>query len=135
MANRPKIKILLVDDDEDEYFILKSLVCGVTSYCPQVDWAPDYQSARSYLTSARPDLIILDYNLSGKKTGLQLANWLWARGDHVPIIFMTGTQYQKICVHEGIAEQTLFEVVNRCRDKYELSKKSLDEDLAWAISA
>jgi two-component system chemotaxis response regulator CheY len=56
--------ILLIDDDADEISILSEAVemAGSESTC---DWAEGAEKAYGVLKVARPDLILLDYNMPG----------------------------------------------------------------------
>lgn len=56
--------ILLIDDDQDEYFILNQAIqlSGLTYYCI---WANSPARAKTLLQEMQPDLILIDYNMPG----------------------------------------------------------------------
>lgn len=43
--NINRIKILLVDDDEDDYVIVRELVSEISAWKPELDWAKTYDEA------------------------------------------------------------------------------------------
>lgn len=56
--------LLLIDDDQDEYFILNQAIqlSGLTYYCV---WANSPSRAKALLQEMQPDLILVDYNMPG----------------------------------------------------------------------
>lgn len=82
--------ILIVDDDPDLRELLDQLLTGDGH---RVTSAQDGHSALAMIGagSARPDLLVLDYNLPGGMNGLELS--IKARemlGDAIPVIVLTG---------------------------------------------
>jgi len=84
-----EIRILLVDDDEDEYIIMRDLIRDMSAWRLQIDWASDYATAVSLMCSNQYDLYLVDY-LLGIENGLLLANDAIAQGCITPIILVTG---------------------------------------------
>lgn len=87
------LRILLVDDDEDEYVLMRSLV-GQTVYNTQpsqynVEWASTYEAALTAFENQTHDVYLVDYRL-GDANGLDLARELAGRGNKAPIIILTG---------------------------------------------
>jgi len=85
--------LLLVDDDEDEYFLLKETLREMQTIVPGViyhlDWASDYDSALSNARSGRYDLYLVDYYL-GSRTGLEWFQNISQEGSSTPAILLTG---------------------------------------------
>jgi CheY-like chemotaxis protein len=79
--------VLVVDDDEGILRLARKSLeragCRV-AICAGVD------VARERLASGTPDLLVLDYQLSGPETGLDFFRRLRAEGVRIPAILVTG---------------------------------------------
>jgi PAS domain S-box-containing protein len=83
------VKVLLVDDDEDDYIIVRDLLADVREKKFDVDWTATYAKAIELLELDRHHVYLLDYYL-GAHTGLELLRAAVARGCQGPIIMLTG---------------------------------------------
>jgi len=88
--NHSHLSILIVDDDEDDYFLTHAILVDVYGDQIDVDWISSYEAAIETLLSDRHGLCLMDYNL-GARTGLDLLREVLARGCRTPIIMLTGT--------------------------------------------
>lgn len=88
-----RLRILLIDDDEDEFFILKELLSGHTQgktvHTYDLDWVSTYEEAVKAFLDCRHDLYLIDYHL-GKRSGLDLLREVAARQCPSPVIMLTG---------------------------------------------
>lgn len=87
-----RLHILLIDDDEDEYFLLKELVSGYrkrTLYSYDLDWVSTYEEAVRAFSNCQHDLYLVDYHLGGRN-GLELLSEPAARNCPAPVIMLTG---------------------------------------------
>lgn len=84
-----RLFILLVEDDEDDYILVRDLLDEITSTKYDLEWIAHVESAQEEMIRNRHDLYLLDYRL-GKQTGLKLAQEAMADGCRGPIIFLTG---------------------------------------------
>ena len=91
------LKILIVDDDEDDYFITSDYIKGIPNKKFTVDWSYNYNDAITKLTSHSYDIYFVDYRL-GIKTGMDLLNDAIKEGCEAPIILLTGKGTQEIDV-------------------------------------
>jgi len=66
--NHSHLKILIVDDDEDDYFLTHAILVEVYGDQVDVEWIPSVEDAINALLSGRHELCFLDYNL-GARTG------------------------------------------------------------------
>lgn len=82
-------RILLIEDDEDDYFLVKSLLSQARCATYHLDWASDYEEGLSSLCGTGYDACLLDYFL-GKRNGLELLREAIERDCAVPIILLTG---------------------------------------------
>ncbi|MCF8127684.1 MAG: response regulator [Deltaproteobacteria bacterium] len=90
-ANNPKdkLKILLVEDDADDYVIIRHHMSKIPGNGFSLEWVPGYDEALAALEPERYDLCLLDYHL-GAHTGLELLDRMERENRHTPIIFLTG---------------------------------------------
>jgi diguanylate cyclase (GGDEF)-like protein len=86
------VRILLIDDDEDEYFLLKELVSGRTRRTLHdyvLDWVATYEEAMGAFLNRQYDLYLVDYQL-GRRSGLDLLREPVVRSCSSPVIMLTG---------------------------------------------
>lgn len=89
MLTQNKIKILIIDDDEDDYFIIADYIKEIDGTKFIIDWCNNYTSALEQFTSARYDIYFVDYRL-GHETGLELLKEAIHLQSDRPIILLTG---------------------------------------------
>ncbi|HEY1458160.1 MAG TPA: EAL domain-containing protein [Solirubrobacteraceae bacterium] len=89
MANVDALRILLVEDDEDDFVLTRSMLQAQPRASFQVDWEQSYGSALSAIRAARHDLYLVDYRL-GERTGLDLVREAWESDPPAPVIVLTG---------------------------------------------
>ncbi len=83
------LKVLIIDDDEDDYVLTRSELVEIYRNEVEIEWASAYEPARAALLSGRHGLCLMDYHL-GKCTGLELLREVVAAGCQTPIILLTG---------------------------------------------
>lgn len=87
------LKILLVDDDEDQYILLKELVSEESEHRERtrirIDWAATYEAALAAFQEGEYDAFLVDYHL-GEHNGLELLEEALRIGCRAPIIILTG---------------------------------------------
>ncbi|MBA2592763.1 MAG: response regulator [Pseudomonadota bacterium] len=88
-AQAAPLRVLLVEDDEDDYRLTRELLAEVPGYRVELDWATSYEAGLSALARRAHDVCLLDYRL-GKNTGLDLLHWAAAEGNQTPFILLTG---------------------------------------------
>ncbi|MDR3608582.1 MAG: ATP-binding protein [Oligoflexia bacterium] len=84
-----RVRILLIDDDEDDCIMLRDLLTAVDGQKFAVEWASSYEAGKKALLSREHDVCFLDYRL-GAKTGLDLLKEAIADGVKTPMILLTG---------------------------------------------
>jgi signal transduction histidine kinase len=87
--DHPELRVLLVDDDEDDYVLTRDLLVRVGWARIHVTWASDFDTARRALELKQHDLYLIDYRL-GKRDGIELLREALAMGCKAPIILLTG---------------------------------------------
>ena len=89
MMNTGKIRILIVDDDEDDYVITRDLLVEVQGPGFDLDWIASYGAALEAIGHNQHDVYFLDYRL-GEHNGLELLKEAMAEGCKAPMILLTG---------------------------------------------
>ena len=82
-------RILIVDDDEDDFFITNQYIKNIKGYNFNVEWRYDYKSAMEDVCKKKYDLYLVDYYL-GAKTGLDFIKEAFQKKCDEPIIILTG---------------------------------------------
>lgn len=89
MLGKNSLRLLLVEDDEDDYILTSDLlgeICGITI---TITWATTLDAALDKLQTEPFDICLSDFQL-GQDTGLDLLKSAAAQGLTVPIIMLTG---------------------------------------------
>ncbi len=87
MPDQP-FKVLLVEDDQDDYVIMLDYFFRMKEDRYELDWICSYEEARSEVARHRHDLYLFDYRL-GAEDGLELLREAKAGGCTAPIIMLT----------------------------------------------
>src|SRR5687767_9694499 len=83
------IRILVVDDDEDDYIMLRDLLGEIRDQKFTLEWASSYEAGREAVSRKAHDVCFFDYRLGGQ-TGLDLLKESVAEGCKIPVILLTG---------------------------------------------
>ncbi len=83
------LKILLIDDDEDDYFFIKDLLSDIKDTPYQLEWVGDFNKAKQAVLDPSFDVCLLDYRL-GENTGIDLMAEAISKGCKFPFILLTG---------------------------------------------
>ncbi len=85
------VKVLLIEDDEDDYRITRKYLRDVGTSTFVLDWVQTYEKGKEALLKNQHDVCLLDYGL-GALTGLDLLQEAIAGGCKIPIILLTGQE-------------------------------------------
>lgn len=88
-SNMMNIRLLLIEDDEDDYVLTRDLLDEIAQGQYTLDWAPSANAGREALARNSHDVCLLDYRL-GQDDGLTLLEQAPAMGFTAPIIMLTG---------------------------------------------
>src|SRR5919205_2649897 len=83
------IRVLLVDDDEDDYVMTRDLLAELGRGAFLLDWVASYEEARAAVGRGAHDVYLLDYRL-GERSGLDLLREAGGEGRGAPMILLTG---------------------------------------------
>jgi signal transduction histidine kinase len=89
------IKVLLVDDDEDDYLITRDLISQIREPRHELEWVNNYEEGLTAVARGEHHLCLLDFRL-GERTGLELLHESRAFKNSPPIILLTGQGDQEI---------------------------------------
>jgi signal transduction histidine kinase len=120
------IKILVVDDDEDDVLIIQDALSDLPGRPIRMEWISSFDAAISMIKARRHDAYLVDYRL-GRKTGLDLISEVRIFTDS-PVILLTGLWDHSLDV----------EAMKRGADdflvKSELSPTNLERSIRYAIN-
>jgi signal transduction histidine kinase len=85
-----ELRVLIADDDEDDYILTRDLLQRIGRQRFRLDWTPSYEAALEAIELNQHDVYLFDYHL-GQSDGLELMREALARGCKAPIILLTGT--------------------------------------------
>ncbi len=128
MKDKRPYHVLLVEDDDEDYMIIAHWLKQAKWLDFTIDWVSGYASAKRYLSRKRPDIILSNYSLGHNRTGLDLANWLWARSDAIPMLLMSGGE-----IDGSISQESLRKVVVDFLPKSSLSAELLELNISRVI--
>ncbi|MDQ1272126.1 MAG: hypothetical protein QG591_756 [Planctomycetota bacterium] len=84
-----KLRILLVDDDEEDYIIARDILSEIKIMRFDLQWERTYDDALRIICCNQYDICLFDYRL-GPRTGLELLHEVVDNGYKGPVIILTG---------------------------------------------
>lgn len=124
--DKPIWQILLIDDDEDDYLLTKSLLSETKGRECQLDWASSFKSGWQALEEKSYDVVLVDYDL-GIPNGLELIRLFIAREYPTPFILLTGRGSYEVDMESMYAGATLY------LTKSEVNPLLLERSIRYAI--
>ena len=121
---QPELKLLLVDDDEDEYILIKSMLSVFRGHYT-LTWSPSYSDALLKIRQESYDVYLFDYFL-GDQTGLDLIDHLGSPVGDVPVIIMTALS------KPGIDLQALRSGATDYLNKNKMDMETLERTIRYA---
>src|SRR5262245_29710286 len=83
------IRVLMIDDDENDFFLTAHMLSRVEGHKYEFQWVPNYRQGLEAMLGASYDICLLDYRL-GPDSGLELMKAAFQMGCRRPVIIMTG---------------------------------------------
>jgi len=121
-----KIRVLIIDDDEDDYLITSHYLEDITDFQVEHSWCYRSDEALALLKKNEYDAYFIDYRL-GIQTGLEIMHEAINDGCDKPIILLTGkgnNHIDKMAVEYGAYDYLI---------KSDLSAEKLERTLRYAI--
>ena len=122
-----RTRILLVEDDPDDYVLIKDLLNRVFSSRFDLKWVDNYLFAMEAIGSKNHDVCLLDYHL-GDHDGLEILREATEKGYDIPIILLTGQGSYAVdmeAMHMGASDFL---------EKSQLDPTVLERSIRYAIS-
>lgn len=126
MTILPEWKLLLVDDDEDDYVLTIHNLHQFQGRKVELDWASSYEEGVQRLGSDRYDAALIDYDL-GPFTGIEFIREFYARAYPAPLILFTGRGSYEVDLEALQAGATLY------LTKTEVNPLLLERSIRYAI--
>ncbi len=120
-------QILLVDDDADDYIMVRDMINAMPKGQFKLEWEADYNDALPIMQQQKHDIYIIDYVL-GEKNGLELIRNAFPNGCSLPIILLTARGRREI------DEEALSIGVTEYFDKADIRLPLLERAIRYAIN-
>ena len=121
-----EIRILLVEDDEEDYIITRDLLSEARGVRFRLDWVRRYEAALEAMEADQHDVWLVDYRL-GAYSGLDLVRQVAGRDYAIPIIVLTGQGSYEVDVEAMKAGAVDYLV------KGEISAPLLERSIRYAV--
>ena len=82
-------RILLIDDDEEDYILTQDILEQIYGEQHSLDWVDNWEVGLEIVERKSHELYLVDYGL-GERNGLELLQMMIERGCDAPIILLTG---------------------------------------------
>jgi signal transduction histidine kinase len=83
------LKVLIIEDDEDDYYILKHKLSEAQTVSYELEWKETFESGLESMSQQQHDVYLVDYNL-GEHNGLEFVREAVRLDCKAPVIVMTG---------------------------------------------
>jgi PAS domain S-box-containing protein len=120
------LKVLLVDDDRDDYVLTRGMLSKARGGSTQLEWVASYETALETIARGEHDVVLVDYRL-GERSGVELVAQAVQCGARAPLILLTGQGGHEVDVeamHAGAADFLL---------KSDLNPALLERSIRYAI--
>jgi DNA-binding response OmpR family regulator len=124
--NDQVIKVLLVEDDEDDYVFIRELLSEVKGAEYILEWVPTYDKAPEKMACTENQVCLIDYRL-GPHDGLEVLQEARGMGSRAPVIFVTGLEDQEVDLKAMRSGATDYLV------KSQLTGPLLDRSIRYAL--
>ena len=125
VENRP-VKILLVEDDEDDYVIIRKMFSKIPNQKYDLRWVSEFETALEETSLSHFDLFLVDYRL-GVQNGLELLQTLQELRYPAPVILLTGKG------DHGIDVQAMKSGASDYLEKGSLNPVLLERSMRYAV--
>ena len=122
-----QIRVLIVDDDEDDFIIARDLFSEIGKDRYVVDWADSFERGVEMMARSEHDVYLIDFRL-GAQSGLELLGVAQGVGSNAPFIVLTGQGESDIDTQVMRAGAEDFLV------KGEITAKQLERAVRYAIA-
>jgi PAS domain S-box-containing protein len=126
MIHTGLIKVLLIEDDEDDFIITRELLSEVSGQKFALDWIRTFESGLSTMLLNQHEVCLVDYRL-GARNGVDLLRAAIERGCQSPVILLTGSGEHEVDIEAMQAGAADYLV------KTELQSNALERSIRYAL--
>jgi len=141
LPSDPAVRVLLIDDDEDDYLLTRDLIADIPGGGYTLEWESDFDAALNLISRAEHDIYLIDFRL-GVKSGLDLLRAKRARGVPGAVILLTGVglpetdrEAQEAGAADYLEKGHLDPVLLERAIRYALHKQAQEEELERKVAA
>jgi len=120
------IKVLLVEDDEDDYILTRDLLSELPGQRLGLDWAKTFAKGLDLMSRNQHDVVLVDYRL-GAQNGVELLRAATGAGCQAPVILLTGAGEHQVDIEAMQAGAADYLV------KAQLQAHALERSIRYAI--
>jgi len=124
--NKEIIKVLLVEDDEDDYMLTRDFLEEAEGTKYELTWIEHYEHGLSAICRKEHDVYLIDY-LLGERNGLELLCEAEQKGCKGPFIMLTGFGFREVDV-EAMKYGAIDFLI-----KHQLSSELLERSIRYAV--
>ncbi|MFC4426002.1 diguanylate cyclase domain-containing protein [Deinococcus navajonensis] len=120
------LRVLIVDDDEDDFVLTEDLLRRIQGWTCRVAWVNTVEAAADEIRSQAHDVYLIDYRL-GAQSGLDVLERLKESGCTAPAILLTGVDNREVdlaAMRHGASDYLV---------KSDLSTVVLERSLRYAL--
>ncbi len=125
MHGKP-LKLLLIEDSEEDSFLVRDMLAEISSTRYRIDWVDNYEEGLAALLANQYDACLLDYML-GERNGLELIREALSKECDTTIVVLTGMSDHSVdmeAMTSGAADYL---------DKNSLNKEILERSIRYSI--
>lgn len=126
MPDEAEVKVLIVEDDDEDYILARDYLSDSQRLNFQITRARNTAEALSQLGSGHFDVCLIDYML-GETTGLEVFDQARAKGIVVPMVLLTGTG------DSDLAEKALRAGISDFLEKARIDSTSLERSIMYVL--
>ena len=133
--DKDRIRILIIEDDEDDYALVRTLLADIQHADFSLEWVQTYREGLRELSRSGYDACLLDYRL-GPQNGLQLIRAAMAAGCDKPIILLTGhgdhgvdTEAMRSGAADYLVKSYLTTDMLDCSIRYAIARKNAEREI------
>ena len=123
---RDSLRVLLLEDDEDDVVLTSALLREVEEFDSELIWANTFDGGLAFLNNEKFDIVLVDYRI-GADTGIAWIEEAHRRGHSTPIIVLTGQgsrEVDELAMQAGAADYLV---------KHGLDPERLGRSVRYAI--
>lgn len=127
MNRKQLVKVLLIEDDEDDVLLTREYLAESASFRFEVEWEPVTERAMEKMVDGTYDVFLIDYRLD-RHTGIDIIKFAQDNGVNRPCILLTGQGDLRVdldATRYGAADYLV---------KTELNASILERSIRYALS-